>query len=263
MPNSTNPFVTDITSPNATVNLLALHTSPIPTYAMIHGPHGFAISPQAHVFGNQSAQHFVQPANYFAQPRQLGQVGQSGLVDQSGQQSGQLSGQILLRLMFFNVMTLQDPATANQNICTSVSSHLNDSIFNLSNVFNLCIYPLVSVGDGYSIPITNSSHSILPTPHQPLHLNSILSTPNIVKNLIYVCQFVHDNHSTVEYDTFGFSVKDFLTIPHAFSTSHYTSYQRLGHLRSEVCVMFFLVIQFRVIKRNIPFFVMLLSLENM
>ncbi|GJS83251.1 hypothetical protein Tco_0749792, partial [Tanacetum coccineum] len=163
----------------------------------------------------------------------------------------------------FNVMTLQDPATANRNICTSASSHLNISIFNLSNVFNLCIYLLVSVGDGYSIPITNSGHSILPTPHRPLHLNSVLSTPNIVKNLIYVCQFVCDNHSTVEYDAFGFSVKDFLTIPYAFVTSQYTSHQCLGHLRSKVCVMFFLVIQFRVIKRNNPFFVMLLSLENM
>nr|GFC54981.1 ribonuclease H-like domain-containing protein [Tanacetum cinerariifolium] len=43
------------------------------------------------------------------------------------------------------------------------------------------------VGDGYSIPITNSGHSILPIRHRPLYLNNVLITPNIVKNLIYVC----------------------------------------------------------------------------
>nr|GEV67870.1 ribonuclease H-like domain-containing protein [Tanacetum cinerariifolium] len=43
---------------------------------------------------------------------------------------------------------------------------------------------LVSVGDGYSIPVTNYGHRILPTPHRPLHLHNLFITPNIVKNLI-------------------------------------------------------------------------------
>ncbi|GJU87777.1 ribonuclease H-like domain-containing protein [Tanacetum coccineum] len=104
-------------------------------------------------------------------------------------------------------------------------------------------------------PVTNSGHSVLSTPFRPLRLNNVLITPNIVKNLISVRQFVRDNSCTVEFDPFGFSVKDFITrrvllrcdstgelypvtkpstIPHAFLTSQYTWHQRLGHPGSEV-----------------------------
>ncbi|GJT52807.1 ribonuclease H-like domain-containing protein [Tanacetum coccineum] len=134
-------------------------------------------------------------------------MGKSGEL--SGQQSGQISGQLpgpeTTLPNAFNAMTLQDPTTGNWNM------------------------DIVSVGDSYSIPVTNSGHSILPTPRRPLHLNN--------------------------FDTFGFSVKDFLTrrvllccdstgdlypvtksspIPHDFITSQYTWHQRLGHPRSEV-----------------------------
>ena len=84
-------------------------------------------------------------------------------------------------------------------------------LLNLNDVFNLCIYPSVAVGDGHSIPVINSGHSILPTPTRPLHLNNVLITPNIVKKLISICQFVRDNYCTVEFDPFGFSVKEFQT----------------------------------------------------
>nr|GEX57404.1 ribonuclease H-like domain-containing protein [Tanacetum cinerariifolium] len=138
---------------------------------------------------------------------------------------------------------------------TGVSSHVNDSVTSLSDVFNTCIYPSVSVGDGHTIPVTNTRHSILLTPHRSLHLNNVLITPHIVKHLIYVCQFVRDNSCTVEFDAFGFSVKDFMTrrvllrcdstrylypvtppspIHHAFLNSQHTWHQRRGHPGSEV-----------------------------
>ncbi|GJW67107.1 ribonuclease H-like domain-containing protein [Tanacetum coccineum] len=94
---------------------------------------------------------------------------------------------------------------------TSTSSHLNNSVNSLSEIFNLCMYPSISVGDGDSIPVTNTGHSILPTPLKSLHLNNVLITPHIVKNLISVRQFVRDNNCTIEFDAFGFSVKDFMT----------------------------------------------------
>ncbi|GKC51600.1 ribonuclease H-like domain-containing protein [Tanacetum coccineum] len=43
---------------------------------------------------------------------------------------------------------------------------------------------------------SHTSHSILPTLNRPLHLHNVLVTPN---------------NYTVEFDAFGFSVKDFLT----------------------------------------------------
>ncbi|GJV66159.1 ribonuclease H-like domain-containing protein [Tanacetum coccineum] len=68
-------------------------------------------------------------------------------------------------------------------------------------------------------------------------------------------QFVRDNNCTIEFDAFGFSVKDFMTCrvllrcdstrdlypvtapspsPHFFLVSQHTWHQRLGHPRSEV-----------------------------
>ncbi|GJW98268.1 ribonuclease H-like domain-containing protein [Tanacetum coccineum] len=115
--------------------------------------------------------------------------------------------------------------------------------------------PSISVGDGHSITITNTGHSILPTPTKSLHLNNVLITPHIVKNLISIRQFVRDNNCTIEFDAFGFFVKDFLMrrvllrcdstgdlypvttpspIHHAFLVSQHMWHQRLGHPGGEV-----------------------------
>ncbi|GJV89480.1 ribonuclease H-like domain-containing protein [Tanacetum coccineum] len=161
---------------------------------------------------------------------------------------------ITISLARISATAPQDPTTGAWNMDTGASSHLNDSVTSVSDVLNMCIYQSVSIGDGYTTPVTNFRHSILPIPHTPLHLNNVL-TPNIVMNLIYVRLFVRDNNCTVEFDTFGFSVKDFMTrrvllrcdstgdiypdtkpstIPHAFLIYQYTWHQRLGYPRSEV-----------------------------
>ncbi|GJS75507.1 hypothetical protein Tco_0725388 [Tanacetum coccineum] len=75
----------------------------------------------------------------------------------------------------FTAGILHDPAPAAWNIDTGASSHLNNSITSLNENFNTCMYPSISVGDGHSIP------------------------------------FIRDNNCTIEFDAFGFSVKDFMT----------------------------------------------------
>ncbi|GKA82691.1 ribonuclease H-like domain-containing protein [Tanacetum coccineum] len=111
----------------------------------------------------------------------------------------------------FATETLHNPTTGAWNMDKGASSYLNNSVTSLSTVFNSCMFPSVSVGDGHYRPITNTGHSILPTPFKSLHLNNVIITHHIVKNLIYVHQFVCDNSCTIEFDAFGFSVKDFLT----------------------------------------------------
>ncbi|GJU43587.1 ribonuclease H-like domain-containing protein [Tanacetum coccineum] len=124
-----------------------------------------------------------------------------------------------------------------------------------SYILNLCKYSSVSVGDGHPIPVTNTGHNILPTPSKTLRLNNVLITSHIVKNLFSVRQFVHDNDCTIEFDSFSFSVKDFMTcrvllrcdstgdlypvtapslILHAFLISQHMWHQRLEHPGSEV-----------------------------
>ncbi|GJX91741.1 ribonuclease H-like domain-containing protein [Tanacetum coccineum] len=139
---------------------------------------------------------------------------------------------------------------------TCSSSYLNSSTSNLSTIFNQRLFPSVFVGDGKTIPVTNTGHIIIPSAHRPLHLHNVLVTPNIIKNLIYVRQFTRDNNCTIEFDAFSFSVKDYLTrhillrcdssddlypvtkpstLPTAFvSTSSSTWHQCLGHPVDEV-----------------------------
>ncbi|GJY49958.1 ribonuclease H-like domain-containing protein [Tanacetum coccineum] len=153
----------------------------------------------------------------------------------------------------YNTMTLQDP-TWNMDTCAT--SHLNNNAHNLSTLFNTRLHSSIHVGDGNSIPVTNTGHNIIHSLHRPLHLNNVIVTPNIIKNLISVRQFTRDNNCTIEFDAFGFSVKDFLTrhillrcdssgdlypvtkpstTPVAFmSTSSTTWHQRLGHPGDEV-----------------------------
>ncbi|GJS92172.1 ribonuclease H-like domain-containing protein [Tanacetum coccineum] len=91
------------------------------------------------------------------------------------------------------------------------SSHLNFNASNLSTIFDKRLFPSVYVGDGKSIPVTNTGHSIIPSHHRPLHLHNVLVTPNIIKNLISVRQLTRDNNCTIEFNAFGFSMKDYLT----------------------------------------------------
>ncbi|GKA08668.1 ribonuclease H-like domain-containing protein [Tanacetum coccineum] len=94
---------------------------------------------------------------------------------------------------------------------TGAFSHLNFNASNLSTLFDKRLFPSVHVGDGKSIPVSNTDHSIIPSHHRPLHIHNVLVTPNIIKNLISVRQFTRDNNCTIEFDAFGFSVKDYLT----------------------------------------------------
>nr|GFD34848.1 ribonuclease H-like domain-containing protein [Tanacetum cinerariifolium] len=58
------------------------------------------------------------------------------------------------------------------NMDTGSSSHLNSSANNLSTLFNTRLFPSVHVGDGSSIPVTNTRHSIIPNRQQSLLLSS-------------------------------------------------------------------------------------------
>ncbi|GJX47775.1 hypothetical protein Tco_0272965 [Tanacetum coccineum] len=143
-------------------------------------------------------------------------------------------------------MTIRDPTW---NMDTGASSHLKSYSSNLSTVYNNRLYLSVCVGDG-KIPVTNTGHSILPTLSRPLYLHRLcLAKPSLR-------QFTRDNKCSVEFDEFGFYVKDFLTrhillrcdssgdlypvtkpspIPSALlSISPTTWHQRLGHPGAEV-----------------------------
>ncbi|GKE05777.1 ribonuclease H-like domain-containing protein [Tanacetum coccineum] len=94
---------------------------------------------------------------------------------------------------------------------TGASSHLAENTGMLTSFSNPSLYKSVFVGNGQPIPVTHTGHSLLHTPHKPLHLHHVLVTPNIIKNLISVLQFTRDNNVSVDFDAYGFSVKDYQT----------------------------------------------------
>ncbi|GKB51982.1 hybrid signal transduction histidine kinase M, partial [Tanacetum coccineum] len=107
-----------------------------------------------------------------AQQTMLAQFGFNGLSGQSRPTNitGFRSGQLAERQQAFQPTTTgisRDPTDANWNMDTGASSHLNSNATNLSTLFNSCMYPSVLVGDGKSIPVTNTGHSTLPTPYKP------------------------------------------------------------------------------------------------
>ncbi|GKC42477.1 hypothetical protein Tco_1060199 [Tanacetum coccineum] len=108
----------------------------------------------------------------------------------------------------FQTMTLQQP---NWNMDTGASSHLAENTGMLTSFSNPSLYKSVFVGNGQPIPVTHTGHSLLYTPHKPLHLHLVLVTRNIIKILIFVLQFTRDNNVSVDFDAYGFSMKDYET----------------------------------------------------
>ena len=69
----------------------------------------------------------------------------------------------------------------------------------------------IIVGDGSSLPVTHYGTTQIPTTASPLVLDNILISPSLIKNLISVRALTRDNPITIEFDKFGFSVKDLYT----------------------------------------------------
>ncbi|XP_074318806.1 uncharacterized protein LOC141655637 [Silene latifolia] len=107
-------------------------------------------------------------------------------------------------------LTLQQPDD-NYYMDTGASSHMTASNGKLSSYSNLSNNRHIVVGNGNMIPIVGCGTMTLPYPHQSLTLKNILHVPNIIKNLVSVRQFTTDNNVSVEFDPFGFTVKDLKT----------------------------------------------------
>jgi len=82
---------------------------------------------------------------------------------------------------------------------------------NISSISTSSIPSSILVGNGASLPITHTCTSFIPTSNNALHLNNVLISPNLIKNLVSVRALTRDNAVTVEFDSSGFSIKDLHT----------------------------------------------------
>jgi hypothetical protein len=92
---------------------------------------------------------------------------------------------------------------------TGATSHMTANGGNLTSYFNMSNN--IIVGSGQNIPVIGCGHASLHNSPHPLKLPNVLHAPKLIKNLISVRKFTIDNDVSVEFDPFGFSVKDFQT----------------------------------------------------
>jgi hypothetical protein len=109
-------------------------------------------------------------------------------------------------------MVLHPPSTSVQDLVadSDATHHTTPSVGNMST-----FHPLASsnpssivVGNDSSLPITSVGDSVLPG---PFYLNNILLALDMVQSLLSVRCFTTDNWCSMEFYSFGLSVKD-LTI---------------------------------------------------
>jgi hypothetical protein len=110
----------------------------------------------------------------------------------------------------FNTLQLSQP-DPSWYMDTGATSHMTSSSGNLSSYFKLSNNHKIIVGNGHSVPIQGLGKTQLENPHPPLVLNNVLHAPNLIKNLVSVRKFTTDNKVSIEFDPFGFSVKNFQT----------------------------------------------------
>ena len=72
-------------------------------------------------------------------------------------------------------------------------------------------HSFITAGNGHNLPVSSHGTSSLKTNVSNFTLNNVLVVPSLVQNLLFVHQFTPDNNCSIEFDAFGFSVKDTLT----------------------------------------------------
>jgi histone deacetylase 1/2 len=91
------------------------------------------------------------------------------------------------------------------------SSHVTGKTGNLANSHSTLGHNSqhIIIGNGSHLPIVVVGTVQISS--LPLYLQDVLVSPSIVKNLISVRKFTRDNFVSIEFDPYGFSVKDLAT----------------------------------------------------
>ncbi|KAJ9567440.1 hypothetical protein OSB04_003406 [Centaurea solstitialis] len=108
-------------------------------------------------------------------------------------------------------LSMSQPSDPVAYMDTGASGHMEQPGMTSPFIFNTCTNKQIIVGNGTTIPVIGQGNKTLPPPFPPLKLNNILYAPNLIKNLISVRRLTTDNLLSIEFDPFGFLVKDLKT----------------------------------------------------
>jgi hypothetical protein len=90
-------------------------------------------------------------------------------------------------------------------------AHMANDSGNLSSIRHATSSSHIIVGNGAPLLVRQFGSTTIPTSHKSLSLFNIMISPGLIKNLIYIRAFTCDNWVSVEFEPFGFSIKDLLT----------------------------------------------------
>jgi hypothetical protein len=107
-------------------------------------------------------------------------------------------------------MSMVPPAVTNWVADSGTSNHTTSDVGNLTYIRPSHLNDPSSIieGNGSSVPVTSVGDKTFPG---PFYLNNVLVTPNIIQNLLSIRRFTTDNWCCMEFNPFGFSVKDLST----------------------------------------------------
>jgi hypothetical protein len=84
------------------------------------------------------------------------------------------------------------PQTAEWFLDTGASSHMSSNSGNFISSQPITNSAPITLGNGSTMPVTHRAHTLIPIARSPLHLNNILISPSLVKNLISVRTLTRD-----------------------------------------------------------------------
>ena len=111
----------------------------------------------------------------------------------------------------FHKMSLQDPKNFSWYMDTGASSHMTTDSGKIQTPIFSSFISFIFVGNGTSLLVKGSGNAIHNLPNKSYFLHHILYTPHIIKNLLSFQKFTRDNNVSLEFDPFGFSMKDLKT----------------------------------------------------
>jgi hypothetical protein len=109
-------------------------------------------------------------------------------------------------------MALHPPPTSVQDWVVDFDAmhHTTSLAGNISTLHHLVSSnpSSIIISNGSSLPIISVGDSVLP---RSFYLNDILLAPDMVQSLLSIRRFTTNNVCSMEFDPFGFSVKDLTT----------------------------------------------------
>uniref|UniRef100_A0A251T5P9 non-specific serine/threonine protein kinase n=1 Tax=Helianthus annuus TaxID=4232 RepID=A0A251T5P9_HELAN len=113
----------------------------------------------------------------------------------------------------FTTMVLNEPEPT-WTMDTGATEHLTPHQGMIHVPSSLPVRTKILVGDGNCLPILGSGTGYHTLPNRNYILPNILYSPKVIKNLLSVRRFTRDNLVSIEFDPYGFSLKDLTTGEH-------------------------------------------------